>query len=377
MIAFLAFFFSQAYSQQQPETKYKFTTLIELTNTPVKNQAKSGTCWSYSANSFLESEMIREDKDPVELSQLYTARCVYMEKAINYVRMHGSLNWGDGGELHDCIDMYAKYGAIPQNIYTGLHYGTTKNNFGEMQAILKGILDAVIANHNGKLTTSWYKAFNDVLDEYLGPVPKTFQYEGKKYTPLTFANERVGIDPKKYIEIGSVTTDPYYEKNFYFSQDNWAFKSVINVQIGDLTDIIDYALSHGYTVGWATDMSEKYFDGKTLGVAYVPEKEYEDMNDTEKKTIFDGPKPERVITPEMRQIAFDNYETTDDHGMHIVGLASDQTGRKYYIVKNSWGDNYGQKGYVYVTKAYVQYKTTAILVHEDAVPKDLLKKMKI
>ncbi len=307
---------------------------------------------------------------------MFSAHGVYMDKADNYVRMHGSVAWGDGGSLHDVIDMYAKYGAMPQEAYTGLHYGTTKNKFAEMQALLKAMLDAVISNPNGKLTPSWKKAYKEVLDSYLGAIPEKFKWDNRTYTPKSFAAERVGIHPEDYVEISSFTTAPYYKKTVLMVPDNWSFARVHNVQLPDLTDIIDNALNKGFTVAWATDVSEKYFSWKN-GVAFVPEKDYEDMDDSEKKYMFDGPKLERVITPEKRQLAFDNYETTDDHGMHIVGMATDQKGKKYYIVKNSWGDKNDYKGYIYVSKSYVLYKTTAILLHKNGIPNRLREKMNI
>ncbi len=365
-----------ANKSENTSKKYEFTRLITLDNTSVKNQASSGTCWSYSTNSFLESEMMRMGKTPVELSQLYSARRVYEEKAENYVRMHGSLSWGDGGECHDVINMYAKYGAMPQSVYTGLHYGTNKNKFGEFQAMLKAMLDAVVANHNGKITTSWKAAYNAVLDSYLGAVPEKFTWEHKTYTPQSFAREVVGIHPEDYVELGSFTTSPYYKKATFMVPDNWSFEKVYNVKMDDITDIIDYAINSGYTVAWAADVSEKYFSWKN-GVAYVPEKDYDDMDDSEKKRMFDGPMDERHITPEMRQLAFDNYETTDDHGMHIVGLAKDQNGKKYYLVKNSWGEKNDYKGYIYVTRGYVKYKTTAILLHKNGIPDDIRKKLQL
>jgi bleomycin hydrolase len=356
--------------------KFVFTDVINLEKTSVKNQASSGTCWSYSTNSFLESEMMRMGKEPVELAELFSARNVYIEKAETYVRLHGSLAWGDGGECHDVINMYAKYGAMPYEAYTGLHYGTKKNKFGEMQAVLKGMLDGVVKNANGKLTPVWKEAFKAVLDTYLGAVPENFVYKGKTYTPKTFAKEVVGLNPKDYIELSSFTYAPYYHKTMLMVQDNWSFDKVYNIKFEDITRTIDNALRNGYTVAWAADVSEKYFSWKN-GVAYVPEKDWEDMDDTDKKYMFDGPKPERKITAEMRETAFDNYETTDDHGMHIVGLAKDQSGREYYIVKNSWGDKNDYKGYIYVTKAYVQYKTTAFLLHKDAIPPGLAEKLNI
>lgn len=356
--------------------KFTFTEVIALANTSVKNQSSSGTCWSYSTNSFLESEMYKAGRTPVELAQIYSARNVYSEKANNYVRMHGAITWGDGGACHDVINMYAKYGALPQSVYTGLNYGTTKNKFAEMQQVLKAMLDVYVKNPNGKLSPNWKNAFESVLDSYLGVVPETFEWHGKVYTPKSFAKEVVGLNPDDYVELASFTDQPYYKKTLLMVPDNWSLDKVYNVKMNDIIDIIDYALEKGYTVAWATDVSEKYFSWKN-GVAYVPEKEFEDMTDEEKKEIFDGPKPERVITQEMRQAAFDNYTTTDDHGMHIVGLAKDQSGREYYIVKNSWGTTNDYKGYLYVTKAYVQLKTTAFLLNKNGIPQTLREKMNI
>ncbi|MDE3254466.1 MAG: aminopeptidase [Bacteroidota bacterium] len=355
--------------------KYVFTVVKNIENTPVKNQASSGTCWSYSTNSFLESEMIRMGKEPIDLAEIFTARCVYKDKADMYVRLHGGLSWGDGGSCHDVINVFAKYGALPQSIYAGLNYGTTKNKFGEFQGVLKGMLDAVVRNANGTLTPVWKTAFEKVMDVYLGEVPSSFEWKGKTYTPRSFADQVVGIKPAEYIEFSSFSNYPYYTQVPLLVQDNWDFQKVTNVPMSDITSIIDHAIANGYTIAWATDVSEKYFSWKN-GVAFVPEKNWEDMEEAEQKSLFNGKAAERVITQEMRQKAFDNYETTDDHGMHIVGNAKDQTGKEYYIVKNSWGEKNDYKGYIYVSKAYVQYKTTAFLVHKGAVPKEILSKIK-
>jgi len=355
--------------------KYVFTVVKNIENTPVKNQASSGTCWSYSTNSFLESEMIRMGKEPIDLAEIFTARCVYKDKADMYVRLHGGLSWGDGGSCHDVINVFAKYGALPQSIYAGLNYGTTKNKFGEFQGVLKGMLDAVVRNANGTLTPVWKTAFEKVMDVYLGEVPSSFEWKGKTYTPRSFADQVVGIKPAEYIEFSSFSNYPYYTQVPLLVQDNWDFQKVTNVPMNDITSIIDHAIANGYTIAWATDVSEKYFSWKN-GVAFVPEKNWEDMEEAEQKSLFNGKAAERVITQEMRQKAFDNYETTDDHGMHIVGNAKDQTGKEYYIVKNSWGEKNDYKGYIYVSKAYVQYKTTAFLVHKGAVPKEILSKIK-
>jgi bleomycin hydrolase len=355
---------------------YHFTNIIDLANTSIKNQGSSGTCWSYSTTSFLESEMIRSGKKPVDLSEIYTARCAYIEKGINYVRMHGAVSLGDGGEPHDVINMYRKYGAIPQMYYTGLNYGTKINKFGELSAVMEGVLKAVVSNPNGELTPNWLQAYTDVIDDYLGKVPASFNYNGKDYTPQTFAKEVVGINPDDYVEFGSETDHPLYQKFTLLVQDNWAFGQVYNLPLNDITDIIDNALKNGYTIEWSADVSEKYFSWKN-GVAYVPEKDYADMSAQERTDMFNGPKPELEITPEIREKAFDNYNTTDDHGMHIVGLAKDQNGKEYYIVKNSWGPSNDYKGYLYVTKAYVRYKTTNFLLNKNALTKDMRHKLGI
>ncbi|MBE98877.1 C1 family peptidase [Flavobacterium coralii] len=361
---------------ENSKESFVFNDVINIENTPVKNQGSSGTCWSYSANSFLESEMIRMGKEPVEISQIYTARNAYIEKGKNYVRMHGAIALGDGGALHDVINMYKKYGALPREAYTGLNYGTENNKFAEMASINEGLLAAVVKNPNGELSPAWEKAYTAVIDSYLGEVPQNFTYKGKKYTPQTFAKEVIGINADDYVEISSLKEHPYYEKFVLMVPDNWSLDMVYNVKMNELTDIIDNALKKGYTVGWAGDVSEKGFSWKN-GVAYVPAKEFKDMTAEEKENIFKGPQKEMEITEDMRQKAFDNYNTTDDHGMHIVGLSKDQNGKEYYIIKNSWGASNDYQGYMYMSKNFVKYKTTAILLHKGGVPKDIAKKLNI
>ncbi|UVD78196.1 aminopeptidase [Myroides albus] len=363
-------------ASEKSKELYQFTPVVDIENTTIKNQGSSGTCWSYSANSFLESEMMRMGKRPVEISQIFSARNAYIEKGKMYVKMHGSVTLGDGGAFHDVINMYRKYGAVPQSVYAGLNYGTTKNKFAEMAAIQEGILKAVVSNPNGKLTPNWEKAYAAAIDAYLGEVPEKFTWEGKEYTPKSFASEVIGLNADDYIEIGSDLNYPFYEKFILLVPDNWAFDQVYNVKMNELTDIVDHAVNNGFTVAWAGDVSEKYFSWKN-GVAFVPEKEWEDMDEEERKTLFDGPKGERKVTPEMRQEAFDNYSTTDDHGMHIVGTAKDQNNKEYYIIKNSWGITNDYKGYMYMSKEYVKYKTTDIMIHKDALSKDMKKKLKI
>lgn len=361
---------------EQSKELYQFTDVITVETTSIKNQGSSGTCWSYSGNSFIESEMMRMGKKPVEISQIFTARNAYVEKGKMYVRMHGAVTLGDGGAFHDVMNVYKKYGAVPQSVYTGLNYGTEINRFGEMAAVMEGVLKAVVSNPNGKLTPNWEKAYSAVIDAYLGTYPETFDYEGKKYTPRTFADEVIGIDPEDYVEIGSDMNYPWYSKFTLLVPDNWAFDQVYNVRVDELTEIIDYAIQNGYSVAWGGDVSERYFSWKN-GVAFVPEKEWEHMNTEEREGLFNGPKPERKVTQEMRQEAFDNYSTTDDHGMHIVGISKDQNGREYYLVKNSWGNQNDHEGYLYMSKEFVKYKTTDIMLHKKGVPSKIAKKIGI
>ena len=353
---------------------FKFTEVINLGRTSIKDQGSSGTCWSYSGNSFLESEMIRMGKDPVEISQIYTARNTYVEKAKNFVRLHGKQAQGDGGQLHDVLTIFRKYGAVPYEVYTGLPEGQTRNNFSEMSPILQSITESVAKSK--KPTANWLKAFTGAMDSYLGEVPENFQYKGKTYTPRTFADQVIGINPDDYVGISSFEEHELYKPFVLLIPDNWSFESFYNVKINDLTDIIDHALSKGYTVAWATDVSEKTFSWKN-GVAFVPEKPIEKMTKEEVDNLFNGPKPEAKITAQQRQAAFDNYETTDDHGMHIVGLVKDQTGKEYYIVKNSWGATNDYQGYMYATKEFVRYKTISLMLHKKALDKNMQKQLGI
>ena len=342
---------------------YQIKPIFALGVTDVKDQGHSGTCWSYTGASFLESEMMKKKKQPVDLSEIYTARKVYLEKAINYLRMHGALTWGDGGELHDIINIYRKYGAVPQSVYTGLINGATVNNFNEMQKDLEGYLKGIVESE--KVPADWKEVFEQKMDTYLGAVPKTFLYNGKMYDPKSFAKEVVGLEDEKYIEMLSVEHKPKYQNTLMAVPDNWSYDYAFNVSMEDIVR----------TIAWAADVSEKYFSWKN-GLALVPEKDYKDLTEAEQKDYFHVYWNEKEITPALRQQGFDNYETTDDHAMHIVGLAKDQKGREYYIVKNSWGDDNDNKGYLYVSKNYVRYKTMSILVNQKGTPKDLLKKYK-
>lgn len=376
--------------KKKPEG-YVFNDEIELPVTSVKNQYRSGTCWSFSALSFLESEMLRIGKPEVDLSEMFVVWHTYSDKAEKHIRVHGNLNFAAGGAFHDVTNVIRKYGIVPESIYDGLNYGEDKHVHGEMDNVLKQHVDAVVENKNRKLSTVWHEPIEATLNSYLGELPKKFEYEGKTYTPQSFASDFVGLNMDDYVEISSYTHHPFYSKFILEVPDNWSWDQVYNVPVNELEEIIDYALNNGYTIAWAADVSEKGFKSSNIGVAVMPTAKVEDMSDAEisrweslsekekEKELYklEEPAPEIEVTQEMRQEAFDNYLTTDDHGMHIVGTAKDQNGKAFYKVKNSWGDYNKYKGYFYASKSYVDYKTMCIMVHKDAIPQSIKEKLKL
>ncbi len=368
---------------------YVFTDEKDLPTTPVKNQYRSGTCWSFSGLSFIESEMLRIGKPEVDLSEMFVVWHAYSDKAVKTVRVHGSLNFGGGGAFHDVTNVIRKYGIVPEEVYSGLNYGEEKHVHGEMDNLLKKYVDGVIENKNRKLTPVWHQSFDGILNSYLGEIPESFEYEGKKYTPQSFATDFVGLNMDDYVEITSFTHHPFYSKFIIEIPDNWSWDEVYNVPIDELEEIIDYSLNNGFTVAWAADVSEKGFKTSNKGVAVVPEANVEDMTDAEitrweslsekekQQELYklDKPVSEKEITQAMRQEAFDNYTTTDDHGMHIIGTAKDQKGDIFYKVKNSWGEYNDLKGYFYASKPFVRYKTMSIMVNKDAIPQNIREKL--
>jgi len=382
-------FAQDAAKKQQPEG-YQFTTVSDALATPVANQQRAGTCWSYASGGMVEAEMLRMGKPPVDLSEMYVVRMSYEEKARRYVRMHGTCNFGGGGAVNDTFDVIKKYGAMPESAYAGLNYGTDVHTHGEMDEVLKAYLDGVIKNKNRKLSTAWFKGYQGILDAYLGSVPASFEFKGRNYTARTFADEVVGINPDDYVFFSSFTHHPFYEEFVLEVPDNWTWTSFWNVPMESMTDIIKHSLKKGYAVTWASDVSEKGFASKH-GVAVVPQNDIAEMAGTERlkwekmdkaerdKMLysFAQPMPEKVITQKMRQEAFDNYQTTDDHGMVITGLAKDQNGTAYFRVKNSWGSYNKYKGHFFASEAFVKYKTLSWGVHKDAVPQGLREKLGI
>ncbi len=368
---------------------YQFTDIKRLPVTSIKDQNRSGTCWSFSGLAFLEAEMIRMGKkDAPDLSPMFVVRNCYLDKAVKYVRMHGYLNFGGGGAFHDVTYVLKNYGLVPTEAYSGLAYGEDNHVHGEIDEVFLNYVKSVVKNKNKKLSTSWEKGFKALLDAYFGAYPSNFKFKGKSYTPKTFAKDVTGLNTDDYVEITSLTHHPFYKKFIMEVPDNWLWNEVYNVKIDELKQIIDNSIENGYTVAWASDVSEKGFSYRN-GVAVVPDQNLADMSNSERSRwekmtekeknkllySFEKPVAEKKITQEMRQEAFDNYQTTDDHGMLIIGTAKDQNGKKYYIIKNSWDTSNKYGGYFYASEAFVLYKTTDIMVNKNAIPTALRKKM--
>jgi len=370
LIALFVFNFN-ANAQDKPQAKigYEFSIVKELPVTSVKNQNRTSTCWSFSTISFLESELLRTGKGPADLSEMFIVSKSYFDKADKFVRTNGKINFAPGSSFADALYVWENYGIVPDSVMPGLEYGEELHVHNELDAALEGYIKAIEQNPNGKLSTAWRKGVQGILSAYLGCVPEKFSVNGKEYTPKTYAQE-LGINPKDYISITSYTHHPFYTEFALEIPDNWRWDKSYNIPIDELMQIFDYSIEKGYTVLWGSDMSEKGFTRK--GIAVVSEKE------TDARTLsLEEIMPEKTITQDMRQVAFDNGQTTDDHGMHIFGIARDQKGTKYYMVKNSWGTSGEYKGIWYVSENFVKYKTMNIIVNINAVPKEILKKLNI
>ncbi|MGB0864158.1 MAG: aminopeptidase C [Saprospiraceae bacterium] len=374
-LSIFAFFSINATAQTAGEG-YGFKVEKACDATAVKNQQNTGTCWSFSTTSFVESELLRMDKGNYDLSEMYIVRQIYMEKAITYMRRQGKAQFSQGSLSHDVMTAIKKYGVVPEAAFNGLNNGDTYYNHSELVAVLKSMLDAMRKSSKGKLSNHWKPAIEAVLDVYLGEVPETFEYEGKTYDAKSFAKKAVGINPSDYIEISSYSHHDFYAPFVLEVPDNFSNGLYYNVPFADMERITDNAVNLGYTVAWDCDVSEKGFSSKN-GVAVLPAKSWKDMTKEEAANVFKAPVKEQVVTQEMRQTTFDDQSTTDDHLMHITGIAKDKKGNKYYQVKNSWGEVSEFKGYLYASKAYFQLKTVAVMVHKDAIPSDIQKKLGI
>ena len=344
--------------------KYEFQTVKDIQANPVISQDKTGTCWSFSTTSFLESEIIRKTGKPVDLSEMYNVRETYNKKAWNYVMRQGHAQFGEGGLAHDVINSAAENGLVPESVYTGLSASQNKHDHAKMAADLETLLKT-FANPEKKLSPDWKNQVNQILDANIGAPVQEFTYQGKKYTPKSFL-EMTKINPKEYVTITSFTNEPYYKSFILDIPDNFSNGSFYNLPLTEFIQNIDNALENGYTLALDADVSEPTFSGR-YGVAVIPD------NDADSKAILTEIKKEKDITPEFRQAEFENFDTTDDHLMHLVGKVKDQKGNLYYKVKNSWGSaNMGNAGYVYMSVAYLKLKSISVLVSKDG----LLKKTK-
>ena len=369
-------------------TGFKFTDVKVNPTTSVKDQNKSGTCWSFSATSFVEEDVMRRGGPELDLSEMYAVRNCYIDKAKKYIRTNGVTNFAQGGAATDVLYVADNYGVVPEEVYPGLNYGEEKHVHGELEAVLTAYLDAVKKNPNKKLSTAWLSGFIGILDAYLGPAPETFTVNGKTYTPQSYAKE-LGIKGDDFISLTSYTHHPFYQSFAVEIPDNWTWAESFNVPMEEMKATVDNALEKGYTVCWSADVSEGGFQWRN-GFALLPEpKTGADLEGTELARWVQlsakdkdnatykikGPVKERKVTQESRQKTFDNYETTDDHGMVIVGYATDQEGNRYYKVKNSWDTNQLYDGFLYVSEPYFLEKTLSVLVNKEALPKDLKAKI--
>ncbi|MCB0737300.1 MAG: aminopeptidase [Bacteroidetes bacterium] len=356
---------------------YEFKMVEDIEAQPVQDQNITGTCWSFSTLSFIESEIKRNKGIEVKLSEMWIVRHSYIEKAKRYVRFHGKLNMAQGGNFHDVTTIIDKYGIVPQIEYKGLNYGTDNHEHSELEAMLQAMCNVVIANKNRELSTSWLDAITATIDAYLGTPVEKFTYEGKEYTPKSFV-DYLDFDGSDYVSITSFTHEPMYEQFILELPDNWMHKSSYNVPLNEFMELMTVALDEGYSMAWGADVSEKGFQHRK-GVAIVPVGNWDGVSRTKVDSVVAEPAKQEKITPEMRQEGYDNYTTTDDHGMHITGYAKEKsTGEVYFKVKNSWGTKSNDcGGYFFASESYVAYKTINVMVHKDALPKAMKKKLKL
>lgn len=386
----LSFMTASLFAQEKEKKEvYQFTMEKEIPVTSVKDQHRAGTCWSYSGLALVEAELLRLGKGDFDLSDIFVVRKAYEQKAKNYVRMHGKTNFAGGGAFNDVFLAIDNYGIVPETAYKGLEYGEDNHVHGELDAVLKAYVDAVIKNRNRKLSTAWFRGFQGILDAYLGEVPESFNHNGKEYTPKSYAEE-LDFNPDDYINLTSYTHHSFYKPFVLEIPDNWQWGQAYNLPIDELMEVLYNAVNNGYTAAWGADVSEKGFKW-SKGIAIVPEEDrpdldglerakWEELSGREKEALlykFEEPVAEKQITQEMRQIAFDNYQTTDDHGMLISGIAKDQNGTKYFYVKNSWNTNNVYDGFFFASESFVKYKTMNFVVHKDAIPKKIAKKLNL
>lgn len=368
---------------------YQFTDVCRVPVTPVKNQASTGTCWCFATTSFMEAELLRMGKGTYDLSEMFIVRQKYMNQLQdNYLR-HGHGNIGQGSLSHTFMHAFDQVGIVPEEVYTGINYDSDRHNHSELVKYIKVIADAAVQMRHR--SPEYFKLVDSLLDIYLGKLPEKFTYQGKEYTPKSFAAS-LGLDMSDYVELTSFTHQPYYKPFEVEVTDNWEHAKMYNLPLDEFIEVTDYALKNGFSVCWDGDVSEKGFSFKN-GVAINPEvKKVDDYSTTDRARFekmdekgrmeeaykFEQPFPEIKVTPEVRQEGYEVFVTTDDHLMHLTGIVKDQNGTKYYVTKNSWGterNTFG--GYLNMSESYVRAKTIYIMVHKDALPKALRSKLGI
>jgi len=376
--------FTYAQSQNADTLGYIFDTVAMVPTTPVKSQYKAGTCWSYATASFVETEVLRTTGKELDLSEIYFVYYAYQAKAESFVRLHGKANFGPGGQAHDVMDVIAKHGMITEDNFVGIIPGFDNHVHGEFDNILSSFVSSVTKNPSGHLSQAWQNAYVQLLNSYIGDATKA-------ETKANALRDDTKFDTDDYIELTSYMYKDYYTQIRLEVPDNWSFSNYYNIPLNEMMDIMNNALKNGYSVCWDGDVSSKGFSHKNA-LAILPESnmknidgteqsKWEDVSETEMKKnmySFENPVPEKNVTDKMRQEAFDDYSITDDHLMHLTGLLKDQNGTLYYVTKNSWKDDSNDNGgYLNMSDAYVKLATVAIMVHKDAIPKSLRKKLKI
>ena len=361
---------AQVIAQDEKPQGYQFTTVDSIAITSIKDQAQSGTCWSFSTIGFFESELIRLGKGKHDLAEMFVVHKTMEDRAQAAVRLHGDIEFAQGGSFYDVLYCWKNYGMVPQEVMPGIMYKSDRINHNELTAVATAYVNALAKGSLKKLSDVWQKGFSGIYDAYIGECPEKFTYNGKEYTPQSYAAS-LGLNMDDYVSLTSFTHHPFYEKFIIEIQDNWRWAQSYNLPLDEFMEVMHNAIKNGYTFAWGADVSEPGFTRDKTALCVIPVDEDKDKN------YLKEPGEEKVITQEMRQEGYDNWETTDDHGMQIFGIAKDRNGKEYFMVKNSWNTTAGNNGIWYASDAYVALKTINIMVHKDAIPKDIKKKLGI
>ena len=344
--------------------QYEFTIEKSITCSPVKNQQRTGTCWSFATSSFLESELIRAGAQDADISEMYIVRNIYLDKALNYLLRQGKANFSQGSLSHDVIRAIKMAGAIPESVYSGKLRAVDSFDHSEMEEVLKSALDVLLKQK--KSSGLWKTLMNNIMDTYMGVIPESFMVNGKNMTPIQYATH-LNLDMGEFKSITSFTHHPFYDSFVLEIPDNYSNGSFYNIPMEEMKKIVDQSLDQGYSVAWDGDVSEKGFSARD-GIAVLAE-------DEARADLFTKPGKEVNVTQEARQSNFENFTTTDDHLMHLVGSSKDQYGNRYYIIKNSWGEISDYDGYLYMSEPYFLMKTIAVMVNQNAIPSQISTKL--